>query len=107
MQVSSMLWWLESVAADDVAAIYVPHTRRFSVFGLLGAFGGVPLEPEDSPLRKQRSGPLESDRWGLPFRRGLRECAAPACLAYVASDGLPHHGASLVSRKSPLGLCCL
>ena len=82
-----MLWWLKSVAADDVAAIYVPHTRRFSVFGLLGAFGNVPLEPEDSPLRSQKCGPPESERWGLPYRCGLPGCEAPICLACDAFLG--------------------
>ena len=89
-QVSGMLWWLKSVAANDVAAIYVPHTRRFSVFGLLGAFGGVPLDPEDSPLRSQKGGPPESERWGLPYRCGLPGCEPPICLARDAVSGLGH-----------------
>ena len=101
-----MLWWLKSVAANDVAAIYVPHTRRFSVFGLLGAFGGVPLEAEDSPLRSQKCGPPESERWGLPYRCGLPECAAPSCLAWYAATGLLHLCASLVCwSDSQLCLC--
>lgn len=98
-QVSSMLWWLKSVAASDVAAIYVPHTRRFSVFGLLGAFGGVPLEPEDSPLRSQKCGPPESERWGLPYRCGLLECAAAPCMPWNAATGLFHLCACLVCRS--------
>ncbi len=75
-QVESMLWWLRSVSADDVAAV--------SVFGLLGAFGGVAAEPvpEASP-RPSKPQPDES-RWGLPHRR----CGcAPTCGGRARTGG--------------------
>jgi hypothetical protein len=79
-----MLWWLRSVSADDVAAVCVPHTRRFSVFGLLGAFGGVAAEPApEAPPRPSKPQPDES-RWGLPHRR----CGcAPTCGARARTGG--------------------
>ena len=71
-----MLWWLESVAADDVAAVHVPHTRRFSVFGLLGAFGAASIEPAADCSPQKQAAPDEP-RWGLPYRRSA---AWGACL---------------------------